>query len=491
MDNFRSKSMDGEWWLPDAPQHRYRATLKIDDRHHGELVFRGTEEHLSSLPHAWQRQTFYGVLDNGYDYEVSLFNVGMKKGPSSTFPKQPGRETTAEFFTNNILVGGHISDEDQPFLHGALVLLTGLDEWCDKSGFSGSVKRDPSEDIATETVEIAFKASSTPHYDVGDGRLIRFLSEYRGPLMFDYRQSFELRQRNSVNLTFAKAISVKDLLAEISIWQSFVTLGLRNASYIEEVTVLVHTHGENFTRFGLIVPGRNPDASRKRRGAREHFFNYSKLGDDAGHLLKAWRTGQEKIEIAVLLFTSNAYQDAGYIHIHLLSYLQALEILHRETLKSDRFQTADSRRQTISALRAAIPSDLGDELRKEIYGQLAFVGSLTLLDRLKHLLSLYPKSLRPLFARGDMDMMLLKNVRNFLTHYSGQKALTKDFLWSRDIAVLKEKARLFVETCLLGAIGMSDDQIHSLMDQFEAYRDWRMETSMEFINAMLKEESSD
>lgn len=491
MENFRNKSLDGEWWLPDAPEHRYRATLKIDDRHHGELIFRGSEEHLASLPHGGHRHNFYGVLDNGYSYEVSLFNVGMKQGPSSTFPKQPGKETTAEFYTNNVLIGGHIASEDEPFLNGALVLLTGLDEWCDKSGFSGSVKRDPEEDIATETVEVTFKASSTPHYDVGDGRLIRFISEYRGPLMFDHRQSLELKQRNSINLTFSKTISIKDLLAEISIWQSFITLGLRSASYIEEITVLVHTHGENFTRFGLIVPGRHPETVKRRRSPREQLFSHSKLGDDVSRLLKAWRTEQERIEIAVLLFTGNAYQDAGYIHIHLLSYLQALEILHRETLKSDRFLTREARRKTIAALRASIPADLGEELRNEICSQMAFVGSLTLLDRLKHLLSLYPKSLKPLFSRGDQDMMLLKNVRNFLTHYSGQTVLTKDFLWSRDIMVLREKARLFVETCLLGAIGMSDDHIYCIMDQFDAYRDWRMETSMEFMNAMLKAKGID
>ncbi|MGM4960302.1 hypothetical protein ACT4MK_33855 [Bradyrhizobium barranii] len=87
-------------------------------------------------------------------------------------------------------------------------------------------------------------------------------------------------------------------------------------------------------------------------------------------------------------------------------------------------------------------------------------------------------------------MGLLKDVRNFLTHYGGKKTLTKDFLWSRDAVVLKEKAHLFLEICLLGAMGMSDDEIQELVSNFEPYLDWRMETSIEFMNEYLKNAES-
>ena len=83
-------------------------------------------------------------------------------------------------------------------------------------------------------------------------------------------------------------------------------------------------------------------------------------------------------------------------------------------------------------------------------------------------------------------MELLKDTRNFLTHYGDQRSFGKEFLWSRTIVTLKEKARLFLEICLLGMIGMSDDEIVELLNQFLPYEDWCMETVIEIANDMLR-----
>ncbi len=59
-------------------------------------------------------------------------------------------------------------------------------------------------------------------------------------------------------------------------------------------------------------------------------------------------------------------------------------------------------------------------------------------------------------------------------------------MWSRKIFMLKEKARLFLEICLLGLIRMDDKQISDLVEQYEAYLDIRMEVRMEYINETLQ-----
>lgn len=481
MKDFIGKPLDGEWWAVDEPDHRYKGVLLLDERHHGTLTLRGSEDHLAALmdPHP---RTFFGRFEIQHTYEVSLFNVGLTRGPSRTYPKEPNRETSAELYTNNILIGCHIESEERRFLNGALLNLTGLEEWCDATGFSG--KFHPGE-LAGESVDVSFKATASPHYELGKGRLIRFLSQYRGPVTFDGRKALTLTERNTIELVFADAISISELLAEIAIWQSFITFGLRRPSYIDEAKVLIHSGGDHFTAFGLVVPGRRHEPAPSQRDPRTALFNQSKLGASIPAYVKAWRERQDDIEIAVLLFTGAAYQDAVYVHTNLLTYLQVLEILHRESFKADRFPDPDARKATIKALRAAVPATLGETLQREIVEQLWFIGNLTLLDRLRHLFSLYPKSLSPLFRRGEADMVELKDVRNFLTHYGEQKSFAKDFLWSRRIFFLKEKARLFLEICLLGAIGMSDDQILELLEQFEPFVNWRMETTMEAANEAL------
>jgi len=235
------------------------------------------------------------------------------------------------------------------------------------------------------------------------------------------------------------------------------------------------------------VPGRKaPTPGNTKRS--EILFNQSKLGDKIGERLKAWRQQHDHVDLAILIFSGAAYQDSVYFHTNLLSYLQALEVLHRELFKKDRFPDAKTRKETIAALRNAVPSTLDPALQSEIKAGLGYVGSVTLLDRIKELYSLYSKSVGPLFPNGDADMAMLKDVRNFLTHYGEKKTLGKEFLQSRDGFVLKEKTRLFLEICLLGVMGMTDEEIGQLARDFSPYNGWRAEAMMERINPMAAQQ---
>lgn len=68
----------------------------------------------------------------------------------------------------------------------------------------------------------------------------------------------------------------------------------------------------------------------------------------------------------------------------------------------------------------------------------------------------------------------------------GRRRLQKISCGLKTQSVVKEKAHLFLEICLLGAMGMSDDEIQELVSNFEPYLDCRMETSIEFMNEYLK-----
>jgi hypothetical protein len=476
MEEFRGKSLDGEWWLPADPSHVFKGQLTIDEQHHGELLFRGTEEHLAKLPTGNTQPTFFGRLTNRYAYDVTLFDTSMRRGPGSSFPKKPDNETNAEFHTNSILISDHTESQDDAFVDGAILNLTGLDVWCDTTGFTGKHENPSPAQLASGTFAITFQEQATPVYDVGEGRTIRFLSEYAGRRNFARSKRLTLNERNTIEIMFPEPLSIKQVMQEIHVWQTMLTIGLRQPSYMDEIMLLTRA-ARGFERRALIVPGRKASDSEKRPRV-DALFSQSKLGDKIGERLKAWRQQHDLIDLAILIFSV-------YTHTNLLSYLQALEVLHRELFKRDRFPDARARRATIAALRAAVPTTLPADLQSELKESLGYVGSVTLLDRLKDLFSLYPKSIGPLFPGGEADMVLLKDVRNFLTHYGEQK-LRKEFLWSRDIFVLKEKTRLFLEICLLGAMGMTDDDIEHLLRDFEPYNGWLMEVNMEQVNLMLE-----
>jgi hypothetical protein len=162
-----------------------------------------------------------------------------------------------------------------------------------------------------------------------------------------------------------------------------------------------------------VVPGRRTDDGRQPRPITQILFTKSKLGSKLAEYLQVWRQKYETIEIPILLLTGTVYEDNGYIHSRILSYLQALEVLHRALYGGDRFPDRETRKGTLEALRGAIPANLDPTLSTAIKQQLAMVGELTLLDRLKDLLGRYSVSLHPLFPDHDADMELLRHVRNF------------------------------------------------------------------------------
>jgi hypothetical protein len=362
--------------------------------------------------------------------------------------------------------------------------LTGLGAWCDVTGFTGQHQNPTPNNVASGTLAVSFQERATPFYDVGAGRTLRFLSEYAGPRRFDNAKQVILKERNTIELGLRNPVSIKHLLQELHIWQSFLTFALRRPCYTDEL-YLLRRGEQRVDRFGLILPGRKiPPADR--RAGRDAVFRETTLGNRIEERLRGWRQQYEHIDLAILIFCGAVYQDSVHIHTNLLSYLQALEVLHRELYAGDRFPDPQTRRDTIAALRNALPQSLDPALQQELSDSVGFIGAVTLLDRLKQLFALYRKSLGPLFRRGDADMATLKDVRNFLTHYGEQKARGKDFLWSREVLVLKEKARLFMVICLLGAMGMSDDEIEELMSRFEPYNGWRMEATIELVNEGLR-----
>ena len=145
----------------------------------------------------------------------------------------------------------------------------------------------------------------------------------------------------------------------------------------------------------------HPDSADLQRRPSGLLFDQSRLGPKFGDYLKAWREKQDKIEeIPILLITAPDFHPQSYIHANLLSYLQGLELLHREFFDAHRFPDDNTRKSTINALREAIPSDLNEELKDALSQGLGFIGGLTLFDRIQQLYSFYPKKSYSSISQG-------------------------------------------------------------------------------------------
>ena len=462
----------------------FAGVLQLDDDNSGELVIRGKESDLPLFDRPPNPSTILGRLTSEPMDDISVLGARRKRGPTSTYPPNPERETEVAFSARYILVGAHVDTVEKPFINRLRFSLTGLEEWCNTTGFSGKHEI-PEHQFALlederelDTVQVSFRSSATGYFDIGCGKRLRFLSLYRGPDYFDREKQVTLTERNRVEIVFPERVSIDRAVDEIRIWQTFISFGLQIPIFLDDI-LLRKDEGEVYKRMSLFVPERKWEVPKRPRYHRGILFNQSKLGDKIGERLKEWRDKQDIIDVSVLLFRGACYLRDVYIHTNVPTYLQALEVFHRELYDDDEFPNANAKKSAVTALRAAIPTSLDRALQDELCQRLSYIGSATYMERLQLHFRRYPKCLGPLFPRGDEDLKLLRNVRNFLTHYGEQGELDKEFMSSREVYVLREKARIFLEVCLLGAMGMSDDEIFKLLEEFGPYLDWRTETRMQ------------
>ncbi len=486
MDDFLDKPRYGKWWYCGHPEVSFGGALQMADDDTPELVIYGKQSALPLFDRPSEPTTLFGRLTTEATMrEISILGAHCKRGPRSTSPPDPDRETEVAFRASDVLIGAHIDSEDCPCADRMIFNLTGLDEWCTTTGFSGKhdfkfrTPETPKDALAQQSVNLSFQSSYTPYFDIGGGRQLRIHSRYRGPSQFGHDKQVTLAEMNKIEIVFPERISIDTAVEEIRLWQTFMAFALRRPVFLDEVELARDDGGDRSHAMSLIVPERRWELQEKKPFRRDILFNQSKLGEKIGERLKAWREKQDKIDVSVLLFRSTYYLLDVYVHTNVPTYLQALEVFHRELYNEDKFSNADAKKRVLSELRAAIPATLEPALRDEISKRLSFIASATYLERLQLLFQRYPKCLSPLFPRGDTDLNSLRNARNFLTHFDDRGELDKEFMSSRDVYVVGQKARLFLETCFLGAMEMTDDEILALLKDFEPYCDCCAETRWE------------
>jgi len=317
-------------------------------------------------------------------------------------------------------------------------------------------------------MELRYEEAASPFCEIGPGKQLRLLRRYSGPLFFGGgRKELRLEEVDEIELKFRQPQSIRQVLAELLVWQSFLKFALRRPSFILELRIRFAGDGPHSFSHLVMVPGSKSEVGV---GSRRALFLRSRWGDDR---ISPWASAFRRLEKAVLLFSGASYQEDAFLHTRLLAYLQALEVYHREAFPDEAaFPDDEARKRTIKRLRSAIPRELDREVRKKIGERLSFVGELSLLERLKSLLTQHRQSIGPLFP-GERDMALLRDVRNFLTHYGDKKSIDREFLTSRRLLILCEKTRLFVEACLLGATGLEDGEIANVVSASESYHYWR------------------
>jgi hypothetical protein len=319
MEDFRSNPQYGRWWDIKQPRSKFNGALQIGDDNLEELVIRGKESRFMLLDHPPDPTTMWGKLTSGPMTDISIFQARSTRAPTKTYPPKEERETEVAFSASHILVGAHVKTVDDPFIDRVLFGLSGLEEWCNATGFSGRIVRRSSQPRASRgkpadtSVNVSFQTSVTRFFNIGGGRRLRFLSLYRGLKHFDREKQVELKERNRIEIVFPKRVSVEQALDEVRLWQTFISFGLRISTFLDDIAV-VRQRGRRLERMGLFVPEYKWEMPKRQRYGRLVLFNQSKLGNKIGKRLREWRESQDRIGMTVLLFRGACY--IGDLHPH-------------------------------------------------------------------------------------------------------------------------------------------------------------------------------
>lgn len=315
----KGKRLVATWWRPGKKNQTFKGSILLKESNDGTLELTGRRSVLAALPPTGL--VLHGIVEADYLYQVTIFDAGFTQPPPDGV--SGNKIVTTELFTNIIIVGAHVRNADVEVVQGARLSLTGLREWCDSTGTTGAVARTDSGD-GPDSVSISFTGSAGTWLRAGRGKELRLVSRYRGPAVFNRLKSVKFEEVDEIELRFRKAVSINDLLKEVLVWQSFLTVALRRSSSIMELRY--RGSGEGAFPRQVLVPTGGEDISPPA----EPLFTRSTLGTRADACLSNWATTFPKHKMAISIFAGNAFQEKPFAHSTLLAYLQALEVFHRE-----------------------------------------------------------------------------------------------------------------------------------------------------------------
>lgn len=187
-------------------------------------------------------------------------------------------------------------------------------------------------------------------------------------------------------------------------------------------------------------------------------------------VLRSWFAEYDKLEPVISLRVALLSQPAKFREFEFLTYVQAVEALHRRTRPArtlvDKKQYADLHGKLVEA----IPSHW--ETKAEFVNKLRYLNEISLADRLRDVFAYDKELLGALFRDEAKDVALIKDLRNYFTHYDGKKSeRVLAYIGTTKFYYLTAKVLLLLEIAMLREIGFSQAEVRSLIQNDPTYRD--------------------
>jgi hypothetical protein len=459
----------GLWWLPHNDARKFAGTL---------VVTRGKAK----------LEVLGAFADDQAPFEMSLAHVprilGMSTNgkaitlercvPTSRNLNFPGLMRTT-FRAQAVLVGAWFSEGEEVTFDEIAFRTSDLDTWAMVSGFShGFTGEEEAETGLFVPSDFEFKFTPPPSIEIplddGFSASIRFAYHQTG--LAPVTTTLTLTQAASFYLRFPGARSLNEAETLLGLVRNFLTLAIGRPLTLLAVTgykddLLNPASKRPEPVEVLYETPNNPDPPHRDLHPTEMMFTLSEAKPSISEVLRAWFSRQEILRPVFNLYFGALYHPTLFLDQRFIAYAQAIETYDRRRRNATDLPQDEHERRVVDIL-AATPAEHAEWLKTK----LKHSNSLVLGKRLRDVIAECPPISKRIFGPSRKRTSALRQIvdtRNYHTHYdvSLEHAAAK----GAELYLRTVQLRAMIEMSLLRELGFACEDIGTILDRVERYRE--------------------
>jgi len=442
----RSMTVEGHWFLPDAPADRHYGVLHFDGVTGPTLDLRG---HFSSelpltMDAPFRPLIVLGETDDGKG--CSLIDAAQVGHTTRAVGKEQ-RTLTAEL----ALIGQiHAGADGKLPIEEVRVQVRHLPEWLDIHPFRWWFDDIPGKSVASARFE-----KPQPLDLRIDGAVLR-LETLLGSASHDER-SLEWRASTRLSYRPERPEDLRVVLARLAIVRDFLSLHFGSAALFLEAEMIPHLEDgedpDNPTP-AIILFQQDLGPPRRRVASYNVLIPLKAFRRSIGEALADWFEIHARVGPATDLLL-DSFGHTGRPVNKLLTVSRAFEMLHRGLVGGEYLPAGDYQK-VYETLTEAIPGDVPRGLRDRLKGSLKYGNEISLRTRLRRALeSLTDQNRDLLFPEGVKKFAgTVADTRNYFTHLSEE--LRPRALHGPAVAVAADRLQMLAWFLLMRELGHSE-----------------------------------
>jgi hypothetical protein len=448
---------DGVWWDARNAGAQWVGTLRFDGGHGAVLAVTVPTDEPDPFPPLQQYELIHGITTEGKAVTLIRCFDRFTRGSLSSAPR------SVEIFANAVIVGFHC-DRPDPLLSSAAASLRHMKEWWGRSGIQA--------DESVRWPDLAVRYTSEPPLVVHDDGAFR-VSIRSTPSGVFGRNKASLIEDVRLEIHATRPTGLSGFQRIVRAWRDFLSIACLSFCDTVELSLVSPLKEGGLGRGVFYAIPIYRDRERCVASASPFMlFRFKDIEQRAPEMLGGWLSQSEKLHQVRALYFSGVY-GGGFIEGKFLALTQAAEAFHRRCYPGLYMDKARFETEVLEPLKAAIPMSVTHDLRESIGTRLHFANEYSQRRRFRILFAEHRDVLRVLVEDPEAYVAPIVNHRNEFTHFPPPQADATEAPRARDperVLLYNWILRLLLESCFLRVMGFSEDEVRSLIEHSEMYR---------------------